>query len=279
MTLNVSLRVPDGIVIASDSLSTVHQPLMQKVTVNAKCDSCGQMIEVKDVPAPAISVPASSWPYTQKVFPFLRHFGLAIFGNAFVNNRSMYSHVTSLADKLSTEDWRTFELETVAQRVTDYFQNQVRLDLERIGINVELQPDDWTPFGFHIVGYSKDQNGEPVAGTRIISVGKTARIRNDETIGCSCSGDVSVVNRIWQGGPQPSFSFFSLQDAIDYAKFLIRTTADYQRFSGNMPVVGGEIDIALVTSYRGFQWISQKPLYKMLEKENPENGIRLHQGS
>ncbi len=95
MTLNVSLRVPDGIVIASDSLSTVHQPLMQKVTVNAKCDSCGQMIEVKDVPAPAISVPASSWPYTQKVFPFLRHFGLAIFGNAFVNNRSMYSHVTS----------------------------------------------------------------------------------------------------------------------------------------------------------------------------------------
>jgi hypothetical protein len=279
MTLNVSLRVPDGIVIASDSLSTVHQPLMQKVTVNAKCDGCGQLIEVKDVPAPAISVPASTWPYTQKVFPLLQRFGIAIYGSAFVNNRSMYSHVIGLVSKMTLNNSNTFELDTVAQNIAHYFENQLKLELDQAGMNLELQPDNWSPFGFHVVGYSKDANEEPFAATRLISIGKAPIFQNHEGIGCTVSGDPSIVNKIWQGGPEPSFQYFSLQDAIDYAKFLIRTTADYQRFSGNLPTVGGEIDIALVTSYRGFQWISQKPLYKMLEKENSENGIRVHQGS
>jgi hypothetical protein len=277
MTLNVSLRVPDGIVIASDSLSTVNQPLTQKVTVSARCDHCGQNIEVKDVPAPAISIPASTWPYTQKVFPFLGQFGLAIFGSAFVNSRSMYNHVTGLVNKLRAENKKELDLEGVSKEVTDYFQNQLQLEIDRSGVKMELQPDNWSPFGFHVVGHSKDVNGEPFAGTRLISIGKTGKLEKHEGLGCSVSGDASVVNKIWQGGPTPSFEVFSLQDAIDYAKFLIRTTADYQRFSGKMPTVGGEIDIALVTSYRGFQWISQKPLYKMLEKEDSENGLWIHQ--
>ncbi len=65
-----------------------------------------------------------------------------------------------------------------------------------------------------------------------------------------------------------SVDMFSLQDAIDYAKFLIRTTADYQRFSGRMPTVGGEIDVALITNRHGFRWIAQKSLYQLLEKES-----------
>ena len=38
MTLNVSLRVPDGIVLASDSLATLITQINQKMNVSAKCD-------------------------------------------------------------------------------------------------------------------------------------------------------------------------------------------------------------------------------------------------
>jgi hypothetical protein len=93
-------------------------------------------------------------------------------------------------------------------------------------------------------------------------------------IGCNVSGDIRVVNLLWNvqpGDGSANFGAFSLQDAIDYARFLIRTTADYQRFSGVMPTVGGEIDLALVTSHRGFQWIAQKQLYRMLDSGGKEN--------
>jgi hypothetical protein len=275
MTLNVSLRVPDGIVIASDSLSTINQPISQTHTVKAKCDSCGSPIEIKDVPVPSVSVPASSWPYTQKVYPFLGRFGLAIFGSNFVNNRSMYSHITSMTGRLAEREGEELQIDQVVDEITQYFRAQLLTEWQKTSINVDLQPDTWFPFGFHVVGHAKNADNEPVAETRIVHVGKSPKVEQHQGLGCSVSGDPSVVQKIWQGGPVPLYNAFSLQDAIDYAKFLIRTTSDYQRFSGKLPTVGGEIDIALVTSYRGFQWISQKPLYNMLEKERPSNDIRL----
>lgn len=82
-----------------------------------------------------------------------------------------------------------------------------------------------------------------------------------------CTGDTTIVRMLWpNGNAGANFSAFSLQDAIDYAKFLVRTTADYQRFSGQMPNVGGDVDIALVTPRGGFKWIAQKELYRILDK-------------
>jgi hypothetical protein len=268
MTLNVSLRVPDGIVIASDSLSTVSQPVSQTVNVKAKCDQCGNLLEIKDVPTKVVSVPASTWPYTQKVFPFLAHFGVAIFGSNFVNDRSMYSHISDLVSKLRAEQGIDFSLDLVTDRISDHFVDQLKKEVTKAGFNPDLQPDNWAPFGFHLVGFTFDENHEPAAQSRAIQIGKEAKVEKWEGIGCSVTGDPTVVNKIWGGSNPPGYHVFSLQDAIDYAKFLIRTTADYQRFSGNLPNVGGEIDIALVTARRGFQWISQKPLYKMLETQD-----------
>jgi len=100
MTLNVSLRVPDGIVLASDSLSTLTEPINQKLTVSGTCDGCGKQVEIRDVQAPPIAVPSSTWPYTQKLFPIAERFGLATYGSAFVNGRSIYNHVIELTPKL-----------------------------------------------------------------------------------------------------------------------------------------------------------------------------------
>ena len=59
----------------------------------------------------------------------------------------------------------------------------------------------------------------------------------------------------------------TLQDAIDFADLMIKTTSAIQRFSdgifaipGDMPGVGGEVDIAIITQDKGFVWISKKKL-------------------
>ncbi len=268
MTLNVSLRVPDGIVIASDSLSTVSSPINQKMNLNAQCKACGEDMLIEDVAAPPLSVPVSTWPYAQKLFPISSKFGIATNGNAYVNGRSIYNHVTALNPTLPTAPDGEDEFELLSEAVSTYFHNQLVTELSKSNLSLDLIPDTWAPLGFHFVGFSKDAHGDPIAQTRLIHIGKQVTHETYDSIGCTWSGDGSVVSLLWgQQGTGANYTVFSLQDAIDYARFLIRTTADYQRFSGRMPTVGGDIDIALVTNYRGFQWIAQKELYKLLDQE------------
>lgn len=266
MTLNVSLCVPDGIVIASDSLATLSEPISKKVNVDSKCPKCSEDIQLKDVQVPPFSIPSSSFPYAQKVFSIKNKLGMAVYGTAHLNGRSMYSHITELNAKVPNPSENGDYVDIIKDEIIAYFDKQMGLECKKSGINLTLQPDDWFPFGFQLAGFTKDANGEPVAKIYWIRIGKksVAQITNSTAF---CTGDPTVVNLLWPGGNlTANVTAFSLQDAIDYAKFLIRTTADYQRFSGKWQTVGGETDIALITNRNGFQWIAQKPLYQILEK-------------
>ena len=59
----------------------------------------------------------------------------------------------------------------------------------------------------------------------------------------------------------------TLQDAIDFCVLMIQTTSAIQRFSdgivadpGDIPGVGGPIDVAVITPDKGFVWINKKKL-------------------
>lgn len=59
----------------------------------------------------------------------------------------------------------------------------------------------------------------------------------------------------------------TLQDAIDFCTLMVETTSAIQRFSdgvaadpGDMPGVGGPIDVAVITPDKGFVWVSRKKL-------------------
>ena len=56
-----------------------------------------------------------------------------------------------------------------------------------------------------------------------------------------------------------SWGLFSLQDAIDFARFGIQTTIDAQRFLSTEKTVGGPIEV-LVIRPNGNEWISRKTL-------------------
>ena len=62
-----------------------------------------------------------------------------------------------------------------------------------------------------------------------------------------------------------SFDLMTLQDGIELAELLIKTTSAMQRFSdgtiekrSEMHGVGGAIDVAVITPFEGFHWISKK---------------------
>ena len=79
--------------------------------------------------------------------------------------------------------------------------------------------------------------------------------------GVSVSGQWYVVQALWKLAEERKANvgsnFFSLRDAIEHAKFLIRLTEGYQRFFLEAQNVGGLIDVGLIDQLEGFKWIQR----------------------
>ncbi len=69
-----------------------------------------------------------------------------------------------------------------------------------------------------------------------------------------------MVNRLIEKTQLPLFAAMPLQDAVDYAVHLIRTTIDTMRFEPRFPGVGGAIDVLAVTPSE-MRWVQRKELH------------------
>ena len=240
MSLIVSVRIPDGIVIAGDSLLTA-------------------IVKEKERTA------TTTFSHTQKILPFYEKYGVGIVGAGLIANKSV-SFAMRLFEQNLKENGMTFKgLTELAQKMGDHFHNLLKEQLEQENKSLnDLQPDK-SVLALHIVGYD---DTEPI--TVEVHIGKDVQLRAQKEYGCTYMGNGEIVQVIWglyktHPENQPPYPLFSLQDAIDYAEFLIQTTILHQRFSRTIPNVGGDIDVALVTPLNKFQWIRQKPLGEILE--------------
>ena len=269
MTLIVSLRIPDGIVIAGDSLSTMMGQGQWEVTTGVTCPNCDHQHQIQQK-LPTSPVPAATFSYAQKVFPFCGKFGVGTFGTGLLAGKSIYFAMRLFEQRLKENKTPFKGVTEAAKRIGDEIHDLLSEQLKLEGTSIETLPQNQFPLGFQVVGYD---NTEPK--TIEVYVGKKVRRRVRKQLGCTYSGSGEIVQAIWdlyerQPEMQPPYPVFSLQDAIDYAEFLIRTTIAHQRFSQTIPNVGGDIDIALVTPFDGFRWIRQKPLGKVLEGKQDE---------
>ncbi|HPO68166.1 MAG TPA: hypothetical protein PLE40_00215 [Candidatus Pacearchaeota archaeon] len=151
---------------------------------------------------------------------------------------------------------------------------------------------------FLVAGYNKDSSYEVYVGCIPGEIDKKrdSKEKNKE-YGASWVGQADVVSRIvlgWDGrignikfvneaiqkyGQEEinnqlrnleyviQWGTMSLQDAIDFCVLMIQTTSAIQRFSdgiaadpGDMPGVGGAVDVAVITPDKGFVWINKKKL-------------------
>lgn len=80
-------------------------------------------------------------------------------------------------------------------------------------------------------------------------------------------GQEEIIKQL--GGLQYAIQWgtMTLQDAIDFCTLMVQTTSAIQRFSdgiianlGDMPGVGGPVDVAVITPDHGFVWVSRKKL-------------------
>lgn len=264
MTLIVSLRIPDGIVIAGDSLSTVTAHGQLEGEVNFVCPSCNQSHSIPHkIPIPPMT--ATTLSYTQKVFPFGEKLAVGTFGENILSGKSIYFVMRMLEKHLSDKSKITTVTET-AKIIAEEVHKLVEVDFESQQTFLRDLQEQETVLGFQVAGYDEDTNPKTVE----ILLGKDVKCNVIDELGCTVSGKQEVSVALWgvevnDPRSKPPFHLFSLQDAIDYAEFLIKTTSEHQRFSTSTPTVGGAVDIALLTPFDGFEWIRRKSLRKVVK--------------
>lgn len=276
MTIAISLKVNDGVVLAADSAST----LMEQ-------DEQGQPTGVVNV-----------YDNANKVFNLRKGtpVGAITWGAGSIGTASISTLAKDLRRRFTGQesdygDWEinpnSYEVRQVADRTREFMYDEHYLPATADWPEGKEKP----ALGFIVAGYS---TGKSLAEEYVFMLQDeptdTEPLRPiDESGGMSWRGQPEAISRLVLGfspllgevlherlgvpsnevGPaidvirealaaplvHPAMPF---QDAIDLAEFLVEMTIKVSRFAPGPPSVGGPIEVAAISKHEGFKWIRRK---------------------
>lgn len=241
MSLVIAVYVPEGIVMASDN--------RQPVTIEGKRPN-GKAFKVDTVNSDAV---------TKTFLLKQQQVGIANFGQDLLDGVPMASYIKRFIeeDLVAADD-----VTTIPKKLVAYFRKSFP------------QADA----GFHVAGYKKEAKTS-VPYVYHCHVGKnTAERRNAKPDGlvlhgATWSGEIDIITSIVAPvavkdekgqskvirAPAPIlWDAMTLQDAIDFSMYAIRTTIDTMRFQARRKSVGGPIDVLLLAPDAEPKWIQRK---------------------
>ena len=285
MTIAVSLKVNDGLVLAADSASTIfgEAPTGQTGVINVYNNANKVFNLLKGSPLGAITWGAGA-------------IGTSSISTLMKDLRRRFA-VTSTTDR---KEWSVkpglYTVEDVAQKVRRFM-----FDEKYVHAYSSWEEQSKPFLGFIVAGYSPETamaeeysihiqgdscegptllrpinqvgvtwNGEPEAISRLIlGYGTELPMVLHHRLGvpeAQLDPAVQVLKQnLTRPLVQPAMPF---QDAIDLAEFLVDTTIKYSRFLPGAPTVGGPIEVAGISKHEGFKWIRRKHYYS--QELNPK---------
>ncbi len=273
MTIAISLKVNDGLVLAADSASTM---IVQSTEGNAGV--------------------VNVYNNANKVFNLFKGLpiGAITWGAGSIGAASISTLAKDLRKRFSSKDdpWRINPEEYTIKDVADKVRTFM-FDERYVPTFKEWQ--DKPPLGFIVAGYS---SGESMAEEYQISINggicdEPRLVRAKDDSGLTWNGEPEAITRLFfgfgtdlpkvlhenLGVPAEQISqvmdvlqrslvvplinsAMPFQDAIDLAEFLVDLTIKFSRFAPGAPTVGGPIEIAAISKHEGFKWVRRKHYYQ-----------------
>jgi len=241
MSFVITIYVPEGIVMASDS--------RQSITIEGRTPD-GRTFKVETVNSDSV---------TKTFLLENQQVGISNFGQDLLAGVPMSSYVKKFIEEeiVSADD-----VTTIPSKLINYFRKSFS------------QADA----GFHVTGYSKSAKVS-VPYFYYCHVGKNiverTNVKPDGSVayGATWSGQIDVITSIVNTikikdekgqdkiiySPAPIvWDAMTVQDAIDFAVYAIRTTSDTMRFQARPKNVGGPIDVLLLLRDARPRWIQKK---------------------
>lgn len=191
---------------------------------------------------------------TDKTFICPNGAGISVCGNATLLNKPITGFIL---DMIRTKISETCEIEDMPQIIINYFNA-----LEEI-------PDT----DFIVAGYDiKYKKRQLIYKLNV----QTKKVENIDTTlqGATWQGETSTFTRLiknvalkiedgtYEDLPVENilFEFFTLQDAVDFARYAVETTIQTMRFKNVVETVGGDVDILVITPNET-KWLQKKNLF------------------
>jgi len=286
MTIAISLKVHNGVVLAADSASTLEAQTSEgKKSVLNIFNTARKIFNL----------------YKNEPIGFVG-WGLGSIGPASISTlckdlrRRFMCIEAGYPDYVLDKD--NYTLQHVANLARKYFFEE-KYVTEGLSQITPKPPS----MGFIVAGYS---SGENLAEEWQITIreGKCPEpelVRPKDETGITWAGEREVIHRLFSGyGTElpnvlaelgaPSDQIpkimdiiesrlamhwisppMPIKDAIDLAKFLAEATIMFSRFTPGPPTVGGPVDIAAITKHEGFKWVGRKLWYPA--ELNPKEGV------
>jgi hypothetical protein len=243
MSLVVTMFVREGIVMAADSRLTLNNTLHQSAQVTEQL---------------AVTQTDSNF----KVFQAPGNIGIATYGAGDIGGVPIAGFIESFIEERMGN--QRAEVDRIPGMILDYFAA------------MKTPPATY----FHIGGY-KLENGRLAQHVYEVNVqAKSIKRVNKpdpagaEHLGSWWGGETDLLIRLlnpscWKGSDGRFYDFaqynipwqfFTLQDAIDFAVYAVRTTADTMRFQPRPKTVGGPIDVLVIKPKECF-WVQKKTLH------------------
>jgi hypothetical protein len=277
MTVVVTVKINDGIVLASDSAVSFFDP----TTGN----------------------PLKIYSHANKVFNLVKGLpiGVMFWGVGGIGSASVATIAKDLRKRLAGEDknhldWKLphdYTMEFVAGRFREYFFD------ERFAAEYKSVAPKGYFLGCKICGYSTDAGSPEVWDVKIIGdkCEPPVLTQTSEWFGPKWDGEYEALDRLILGMGSKTRDFLKneglndqdadaaitkivgalsvpvvmaampIQDAIELATFMVETTIKFVRFDFRAETVGGPVEIAAITKHEGFKWIRRKFFYT--EEINP----------
>jgi hypothetical protein len=254
MSICIAIIVPDGIALAADSQTTWTHSITK-----AKKKGTNEEFELSE----PIKIPVGWSRMTKKLFNLTinsRKYAVCVAGAATINNKTSYSIFKSLEKGFAIEN-STFDqiIEYFVNGIQDEFREHYkRDDIENVETNI-LQ--------FIFCGFENEDVSKPIVQQHYVFSGKLninnvenrtghfLQWKNDSANkfgGCWIGRSEFIAHAILHNNkslPQISgqYHLMSLADAVDYTKFLVEFTCDYQRFAVMVPDCARPIISATLT--------------------------------
>jgi hypothetical protein len=268
MTIAISLKVNDGVVLATDSAASIFAR-----------STDGKTLGVINI-----------YENADKVFNLSKGFpiGAITWGSGSIGNASISTLVKDFRKEVISDivsDGK-FSIEDICNKFSEFIYKRHYLPAFS---SWERKPD----IGFIIAGYGTGSDYAEEWKFDIINgqLNIPKKLRGEGEIGLAWNGEPEAITRLFLGYgtglptvlkecgiEDPKIAeimaknrelltvpmvvpALPIQDAIDLAQFLVETTLKFSRFKPGAQTVGGPIDIAAITKHEGFKWVKRKHYY------------------
>jgi len=267
MTIAISIKVNDGIVLAADSASTImgQGPTGNSGVINVYNNANKLFNLYKGLPVGAIT-----W-------------GSGSIGKASISTMAKDFRKVISQDNEWRIDPNSYTIEDISSKFKKFMYDDGYVESFK---SWEKKPS----LGFMIVGYSSNMHLAEEWSIKIDNGECTgpSLVRNIDQVGLTANGMPEAISRLYSGYStrlpnvlkkvgldDPMIERIitscrhdlaaplvippmSIQDVIDLAIFLVETTINFTKFSPGAPSVGGPIEVAAITKHEGFKWVQRK---------------------